>query len=220
MPDAQLSRPHDLQEQLLNIFLYMGSTWILYLLMLLSVLSFAIALERLVHFWLRRDNLEEMEQALNSALVHSELDRARSLLQGRASHAARVALAGLQALDRGAAATEEVMAGAAVTARLHMERGLAFLGTLGNNAPFIGLFGTVLGIIRAFHDLATNTSSGPQAVMAGIAEALVTTAVGLLVALPAVAIFNLLQRRVRVQLAAIDALGHVLLAHAKRRGAS
>ncbi len=215
MPDAQLSRPHDLQEQLLNIFLYLGSTWILYLLMTLSVLSLGITLERLVHFWRHRDNLSELEQAVNGALVRGDVDRARTLLQSRPSHAAHVALAGLQSLDRGAAATEEVMAGAAVAARLQMERGVAFLGTLGNNAPFIGLFGTVLGIIRAFHDLATNTSSGSQAVMAGIAEALVTTAVGLLVALPAVAIFNLLQRRIRVQLASVDAMGHVLLAHAK-----
>ena len=74
--------------------------------------------------------------------------------------------------------------------RLRYERGLAFLGTLGNNAPFVGLFGTVLGIIRAFHDLAGNSLQGSQAVMAGIAEALVATAVGLLVALPAVATYN------------------------------
>jgi biopolymer transport protein ExbB len=217
MPQTPLTRATDLQDQLLNIFLYLGSTWILYLLMTLSILSFAITLERLVHFWLRRGDLAEMTEAVNHALVRGDVDRARSALQGRSSHAAHVALVGLQALDRGAAATEEVMAGAAVVVRLQMERGVAFLGTLGNNAPFIGLFGTVLGIIRAFHDLSTNTSSGSQAVMAGIAEALVTTAVGLLVALPAVAIFNLLQRRIRVQLAGVDVMGHVLLAYAKSR---
>ena len=217
MPQATLTQPTDLQSQLLNIFLYLGSTWILYVLMALSVLSFAITLERLVHFFLRRVNLAEMEEAVNSALVRGDVERARNFLKGRSSHAAQVALAGLQSLDRGAAATEEVMAGAAVAVRLQMERGVAFLGTLGNNAPFIGLFGTVLGIIRAFHDLSTNTSSGSQAVMAGIAEALVTTAVGLLVALPAVAIFNLFQRRIRVQLAGVDAMGHILLAYAKSR---
>lgn len=215
MPADAVNANQDLQEQLLHIFLYLGSTWILYLLLGLSVISLAIALERAVHFWLRRENVDDLEETVNGHLVRGDVDKARTYLEARRSYAARVSLAGLHALNRGAAATEEVMAGAAVAARLRMERGVVFLGTLGNNAPFIGLFGTVLGIIRAFHDLSTNTSSGSQAVMAGIAESLVTTAVGLMVALPAVAIFNTLQRRIRVQLAAVDGLAHVLLAYAK-----
>jgi biopolymer transport protein ExbB/TolQ len=89
------------------------------------------------------------------------------------------------------------------------------LGTLGNNAPFIGLFGTVLGIIRAFHDLAGNTVQGTQAVMSGIAEALVATGVGLLVALPAVATYNAFIRRVETTSAGSEALAHRILAHIK-----
>ena len=69
-----------------------------------------------------------------------------------------------------------------------MDKGLVILGTLGNNAPFIGLFGTVIGIIKAFHDLAQNPEGGPSVVMAGVSEALVATAVGILVAIPAVII--------------------------------
>jgi biopolymer transport protein ExbB len=112
---------------------------------------------------------------------------------------------------------EEIIAGATTIERIKMERGLAYLGTLGNNAPFIGLFGTVLGIIRAFRDLSSNTIEGSQAVMAGIAEALVATAVGLLVALPAVALFNAFQRYIKRKLAGADALARVLLAHAKSK---
>jgi biopolymer transport protein ExbB len=100
--------------------------------------------------------------------------------------------------------------------RIRYERGLAFLGTLGANAPFIGLFGTVLGIVRAFHDLARSSAAlGTQAVMAGIAEALVATAVGLLVALPAVATYNVLMRHVETALASAGTLGHRILAHVK-----
>ena len=109
------------------------------------------------------------------------------------------------------------MAGAMQVERLKMERGLAFLGTLGNNAPFVGLFGTVLGIIRAFRDLSTNTIEGSSAVMAGIAEALIATAVGLLVALPAVALFNFFQRMIRAQMVASEAMTHIVLAHAKSK---
>jgi biopolymer transport protein ExbB len=80
-----------------------------------------------------------------------------------------------------------------VRQRLRYDSNLIFLGTLGNNAPFIGLFGTVLGIIKAFRDLAlaeASTGTSAQVVMSGISEALVATAVGLGVALPAVVAFN------------------------------
>ena len=95
------------------------------------------------------------------------------------------------------------MAAVKARLRLELERHLGILGTLGNNAPFIGLFGTVLGIIKAFADLAQQPGRrGAAAVMAGISEALVATAVGLLVAIPAVVAFNIFQGRVRRTMAA------------------
>jgi biopolymer transport protein ExbB len=81
--------------------------------------------------------------------------------------------------------------------KLDLDRRIAILGTLGSNAPFIGLFGTVLGIIHAFHSLAQNTKGGPGAVMSGISEALVATALGLFVAIPAVAAYNYFVRYIK-----------------------
>jgi biopolymer transport protein ExbB len=92
-----------------------------------------------------------------------------------------------------------------------MERGLSFLATVGSNAPFIGLFGTVLGIIQAFHDLAANTSEASEAVMAGISEALVATAVGLLVAIPAVVLYNFFTRWVKGRLARSESLADLVM---------
>jgi len=204
-----------LQRQLLDVFLFLGSEWILYLLIMLSIISIAITMERLIHFARRQVNAEAMAARLTELLDKNDLDGARTFLQTSRTHVAAVLLKGLAALDRGAAAVEEVVAGASQLERLKMERGLAFLGTLGNNAPFIGLFGTVLGIIRSFRDLASNTIQGSSAVMAGIAEALIATAVGLLVALPAVAVFNFFQRGIRTQVVTSDALSRILLAHAK-----
>ena len=90
------------------------------------------------------------------------------------------------------------MASAKSRERLALEKRLGILGTLGNNAPFIGLFGTVLGIIKAFADLAQNQGpAGRRWSCAGISEALVATAVGLLVAIPAVIAYNIFQGRVR-----------------------
>jgi biopolymer transport protein ExbB len=93
-----------------------------------------------------------------------------------------------------------------------MEKHLGILGTLGNNCPFIGLFGTVLGIIKAFADLSHNQAGGAAVVMAGIAEALVATAVGLMVAIPAVVAYNIFQGRVRRTLGRVDAMAHLILA--------
>ena len=90
------------------------------------------------------------------------------------------------------------------------------LGTLGNNAPFIGLFGTVLGVIRAFSDLAAHPgAAGAGTVMAGIADALIATAVGLFVALPAVVMFNLYQRWLRRTTQRAAVLGHAVVAFLK-----
>ena len=103
------------------------------------------------------------------------------------------------------------MAGAKARLRIDLERNLGILGTLGNNAPFIGLFGTVLGIIKAFADLSRNQAGGAGAVMSGISEALVATAVGLMVAIPAVMAFNFFQARVRKSMARVDAMAHLVL---------
>ena len=130
-------------------------------------------------------------------------------------------VAGLMEADRGAKAADEAMQGAMALQRMKLERRLAFLGTLGNNAPFIGLFGTVIGVVQAFEKLGSQTTTvatqsavaAPQEVMAAIAEALVATAVGLLIAIPAVAMYNYYQRLSKSILANTDALSHVLLSY-------
>jgi biopolymer transport protein ExbB len=107
-----------------------------------------------------------------------------------------------------------------VRGRLRYERFLSLLGTLGNNAPFIGLFGTVLGIVDAFAALASNAqrgamTSGAANIMGGISEALVATAVGLMVALPAVAVHNVFGRWLKTIVARSECIGHALASHLK-----
>ena len=117
------------------------------------------------------------------------------------------------------------MKGAAALQRMKLERRLIFLGTLGNNAPFIGLFGTVIGIVMAFEALGSGGSvaattetaaaaaTAPLEVMTAIAEALVATAVGIGIAIPAVATYNYFQRQAKTIIANTEALSRVLLAH-------
>jgi biopolymer transport protein ExbB len=125
---------------------------------------------------------------------------------------ARVLLAGLREIPRGKPAVHDLMGGERLRVALYLGTRLSFLGTMGANAPFIGLLGTVLGIIHAFKDLALADGGGP-AVMAGIAEALVATAVGLLVAIPAVVMYNFFHRRLHVVQERSRFLEQLLLAH-------
>jgi biopolymer transport protein ExbB len=200
-----------------------GAGWVIWLLLALSILSVAIMLERSWVFYSLRDDVTALAQKLGEYLRRGEIDEAKRMLEASPSAEAAVVLAGVIESKRGVKAAEEAMAGAQALQRMKLERRLAYLGTLGNNAPFIGLFGTVIGIVQAFDELgkaakvattqAAHAALAPQAVMSSIAEALVATAFGLGVAIPAVAAYNAFQRLTRARLANTEVMTHVLLAH-------
>ena len=100
-----------------------------------------------------------------------------------------------------------------------LEKNLAVLGTIASNAPYVGLLGTVMGIMKAFNDLAVAPGQGNEVVMAGIGHALVSTAIGLVVAIPAVVAFNLLQKKVGLILDNIDAAKDLCLVYTKSKEA-
>lgn len=199
-----------------------GAGWVMWLMIGLSVISVAIMLERAWFYWSLRDDLVALARTLREHLRRDDLEAARRVMEASPSAEAAVVVAGLMEADRGPKAAEEAMSGAAALQRMKLEKRLVYLGTLGNNAPFIGLFGTVIGVIQAFDELgkassqAASAAAGgmaPQAVMSSIAEALVATAIGLGVAIPAVAAFNTFQRVIKAKLANTEALSRVLLAH-------
>jgi biopolymer transport protein ExbB/TolQ len=201
----------DITQKILSAALTLGAAWVMWLLLGLSWLSIAVVIERIVYFIMRASGAH-LPDAIAAALQKGDLAEARRLCEGRRfAHA--VGAAGLAAIGRGARAVGEALMAARARERIRAERFLVILGTLGNNAPFIGLFGTVHGIIKAFHDLGRNQSGGASAVMAGIAEALVATAIGLMVAIPAVVAYNAFQRAVRAQVARSDEVAHVVLTY-------
>lgn len=203
------------EAELLDLMLRAGSRWVLLLLIGLSLVAVAVILERVLFFVVERTPQKTVDDALG-LMRKGDFKAAVAVLSGRRSMPVAVARVCLANADAGPASIEEHAASVVETERLRYERGLAFLGTLGNNAPFIGLFGTVLGIIRAFHDLSVDTGTGSAAVMAGIAEALVATGVGLLVALPAVAAYNGFVRLVETSTTSSNAVTHAILAEVKR----
>ncbi len=199
----------------LLVLTHLGAEWVLWLLIALSIFSVGVMIERAAFFLARRlRGVDDVQRRL----LAGDLAGAAAAVEGREGLEADVVRAASAHSSKGPQALREIVAATIERGRIDYERRLAFLGTLGNNAPFVGLFGTVLGIIRAFFDLARNpAASGAGTVMAGISEALVATAVGLFVALPAVVAFNQFQRALRRALQRATALGHAAVANLEAR---
>ena len=214
-----------------QVLLQSGASWVLWFLGSLSLVSIAIIVERWLFYRARECDLQAMARQLGARLAGRDFDGAIKELGESRSVAAAIAAAGLQLADRGPTAADKAMQSAAALERGRLERWLAYLGTLGNNAPFIGLFGTVIGVIGAFEELghgapghgasgggAAAAQVASQAVMASIAQALVATAVGILVAVPAVAAFNYFQRRIASLLSGTEVLANLVLAYLSEGG--
>lgn len=200
-------------EERLTAFAMLGAEWVLWLLVALSVFGIAVMLERTYYMLASRDDIDELRNEVRSRLDRKDLEAARRRLAQSRSFEARVASVALDAAADGVDAARERLGGEAKLARLRMERNLAFLGTVGNNAPFVGLLGTVIGVIRAFHSLNESSGQVTAGLMADVGEALVATAIGILVALPAVAAFNAFQRAIKARLGRADALASDILAY-------
>jgi biopolymer transport protein ExbB len=200
-------------------FTLLGAGWVLWLLLFLSVLSVAVMIERALYFGRRRMSAvfpELLKRCQSGDLTGAAAIAASDSMEADVVRtAAGVAAGGQEAVEKAVQSTID-------RRRLEYEQWLFVLGTLGNNAPFIGLFGTVLGIIRAFADLAVANKAGGAntagTVMAGISEALVATAVGLFVAIPAVLAYNIFQRLLKRVIGRSNALGNAIASglHAAR----
>ena len=176
----------------------LGASWVMYLLIALSMVSLAIMLDRFLFFRKGKGDADKLAVDLVKKLRSGDRRGADELLTKSTMIEAKIIKPALEWIDGGPDAVSEVLDASMTRERKEFERGLTFLGTLGNNAPFVGLLGTVIGVIESFHQLggAGQNHEAMGGVMSGIPEALVATAVGLVVALPAVVGYNLAQKKV------------------------
>ena len=198
---------------LIKAFAMSGGDWVIHILILCSILSIGVIIERAVVFR-RRKAAARLPDGFLAAWRAGKLEAAAGTLDGcpvERSLALSLAEASARGEDLRAASAEGPM-----RERRLLEARLTALNTLGNNAPFIGLLGTVLGVIRAFHDLAFASSAGPEAVMQGLSEALVATAVGILVALPCVIAYNVFHKSLEDRVSDAELLSARLAAAAGR----
>lgn len=196
-----------------------GDVAVLWTLVGASVLSLGVIYERWKAFRRERVDFPRLMDELARRLERGDAAGARQAAQSAGGVEGRVAAAGLAAFAKGPASVEEAMLARLVLERSRLERNLVVLGTLGNNAPFVGLFGTVLGIIKAFNDLAVTGGSGVSVVMSGISSALVATAFGILVAIPAVAANNFFQTKLRRAVSNAQSLVHLMQSYLRDEAA-
>jgi len=189
--------------------------WVLWLLLGLSLVSVVVMVERIWFYQQHSIDLERVRDVFKKHLAKGEYAKAARFLESFDSLETNVALAGLREYAKGPDSVEEALAGAASVEVHRFQKRLSFLATIGSNAPFIGLFGTVLGVIKSFEVLGDDFGSGGGGLMAGISEALVATGVGLLVAIPAVIAYNAFAAKVKAKTANTDLLSRTLLVELK-----
>jgi biopolymer transport protein ExbB len=200
----------ELVIRLLNSRL-LQTDWVLWFLLVLLGICVLVIAWKTVYFVMNTRRTAALRHVIAQLVGGGSLDDFQAALEEQEGVEAGVLKHALRFSANGADTVEQQMDVALISAKQRMEFGHTFLGTVGSNAPFVGLYGTVGGIIRAFRDLSSSAEAGISAVIAGIAEALVATAVGLLVAIPAVVAFNYLQRQVKKAVGASQALNQQVL---------
>lgn len=192
-------------DETLQLLAQAGAGWVLWLLVGLSVAAVAIIVERALFFLRSRDGAERTDADVLSK-------GALAGLSGHQSFEAQVLAAGLASQKEGTAVMERRMRSTLQRLRRNASSRLGFLGTVGANAPFMGLLGTVIGIIRAFQELDASQGEVTAGLMAEVGEALIATAVGILVAIPAVAAYNYFQQLIEARSQRAEASADNLLA--------
>jgi biopolymer transport protein ExbB len=193
-------------------FARLGSGWVLYLLVVLSIISVGVMIERLLWILPRDTDAERFIREMRGAFERGEIDHLLKKYADSPEVSIQVARAGLAEHTRGPEATAEAMHGERAKWKRAGDKHMLILGTLGNTTPFVGLFGTVLGVIKAFDKLQANAADAEKLVVQELATALTATAVGLMVAIPAVVAFNALTRKLRTIMSGADECAHAVLA--------
>lgn len=192
---------------------------LLWILLMLSLFSLGMILERFFNLRKLSKESRRVREQIKNSLQNHQADFFEDLSRDPMSLEGRIANYGLKHIkESGTKGLEEFFNTNILTYKPELERFLSFLATVGSNAPYLGLLGTVLGIMKAFNDLAQAPDAGQQTVMAGISLALVATATGLFVAIPAVVAFNYYSKQVKSILQSLEAVKELGLSYAKKKG--
>jgi biopolymer transport protein ExbB len=171
--------------------------WDMWLLLLLSIVSLAVVIERLVFFASQHGDTKGLLRSIGAKIAADDIPGALKVCRTQRGMLPRILEFGLLRGEKNRADITDALSIALMEHLNSLERYLGIIGTVAVIAPFVGLFGTVLGIIRAFQDIALKGNSSPAVVAAGVSEALITTASGLIIAVIAVVFFNYFKTRIK-----------------------
>lgn len=191
-----------------NLSLYLTNPTFI-ILALMSVYSVTVMINQAYYLFSSRERGPELVQLLENA--RSGYAELTAFLKAKSTPHRRLIQSGLKHSQQSAEALAALLTEEAKGLRWEAEHRLAALGTIANTAPFVGLFGTVVGVIRAFQAIALKASAGPSVVASGIAEALISTAAGLFVAVPAVVAYNYFLKRARKLSLELDHISTLLI---------
>lgn len=169
----------------------------MWILLALSIITVAIVIERLVFFSSQHGDTKGLLRAIGQKIAADDLDGAIKICQSNKGMLPRILEFGLRRGEKNRADITDALSIALMEHLNALERNLGVIGTVAVIAPFVGLAGTVLGIIKAFQDIALKGNSTPAVVAAGVSEALITTFSGLVVAIVAVIFFNYFKSRIK-----------------------
>jgi len=195
----------------------LGSEWVMWLLLGLGFIAAMLVFERLYLYMSTSIDVTRLARRLLALLREGRVEQAQELVRSGRALEERVISDALSLYDDGAEAVEELVGASMIRERQRYERSLSYLGTVGSNAPFIGLLGTVIGVIVAFAELGRNPKGGLEVVGPGISEALVATAVGLVVAIPSLVCFNWTKGLLKRRLSNADFLSRIIVTELKRK---
>ena len=175
----------------------MQGGWDMWLLLGLSIVGLAVVIERLIFFASQHGDTKGLLRAIGQRIANDDIDGAVKVCRSQKGMLPRILEFGLLRGEKNRADITDALSIALMEHLNALERYLGIIGTIAVIAPFVGLFGTVLGIIKAFNDIALKGNSTPAVVAAGVSEALITTATGLIIAVIAVVAFNYFKTRIK-----------------------
>ena len=180
------------------------NSWAIDLLLVFSVIALAVILERLWSYSKLGINEKALFERVTAALKRGNVQEASFICKSVNHPLGEILDVGIKNRDLPREDISDLLDGALIETKTHLERKNSVLSTISFISPLLGLLGTVMGIIRAFHDLSVSGSGGPSVVMAGVAEALVSTAIGIIVAIPAAIFYNYFMNKVKTILTRIE----------------
>lgn len=197
---------------IVQVFINSFAMW---LLLIISIIGLTYAIERIVYLMKNRKDIRAFCDIIKEMIRKGQYKEIVDLCRNEPAPVSRMIENGFKDLNADTVIIYELMSNVINRERVHMENNVGTIGTISHISPLVGLFGTVIGIIKSFYSIALTGSGGSGVIAMGVAEALITTAAGILIAVPAVIFYNYFVRKISVTVQALSIVRDELITELK-----